>query len=141
MQRLKPGVDIVLDILKAVEVAQPNSEFVKSILHQYIERGGLSKKQLQGLFGKAQKVNSIPAAKLATLEAIILKKHTRNKSPLPESKPLFEKDLMIGELIQNILAKYPNHKRVLFLRSKYENNETITTAEKEEIQKFSKLLK
>jgi 3-hydroxyacyl-CoA dehydrogenase len=141
MQRLKPGVDIVLDILKAVAEAQPHSEFVKSILHQYIERGGLSKKQLQGLYGKAQKVDSISTAKLATLEAIILKKHTRNKSPLPEPKPLFQKDATTGQLIQDILAKYPNHKRVLFLRSKYENNEPITLLEKEELQKFSKLLK
>jgi hypothetical protein len=71
MQRLKPDVDIVLDILKAVLEAQPLSSFTQSLLHQYQERGGLSKKQLQGLYGKAEKVKSIPAGKLATLEAII----------------------------------------------------------------------
>ena len=79
MQRLKPDVDIVLDILKAVLDAQPLSSFTQSLLHQYQERGGLSKKQLQGLYGKASKINSIPPNKLATLEAIILKKHTKEK--------------------------------------------------------------
>jgi hypothetical protein len=48
MQRLKPDVDIVLDILKAVLEAQPLSSFTQSLLHQYVERGGLSKKQLEG---------------------------------------------------------------------------------------------
>ena len=81
MNRLKPDVDIVLDILKAVLEAQPLSSFTQSLLHQYQERGGLSKKQLQGLYGKAQKVKSIPAGKLATLEAIILKRPTKDKSP------------------------------------------------------------
>ena len=79
MQRLKPGVDIVLDVLKAVAEAQPHSEFAQSILRQYQERGGLSKKQLEGLYGKAQKIKSIPPGKLATLEAIILKKHTKSR--------------------------------------------------------------
>ena len=74
MNRLKPEVDIVLDILKAVNIAQPESSFIQSLLHQYQERGGLSKKQLQGLYAKAQKFSSIPENKLATLEAIILKK-------------------------------------------------------------------
>jgi hypothetical protein len=61
MNRLKPDVDIVLDILKAVLEAQPLSSFTQSLLHQYQERGGLSKKQLQGLYGKAQKIKTIPA--------------------------------------------------------------------------------
>ena len=141
MQRLKPGVDIVLEILKAVAEAQPHSGFAQSILQQYIERGGLSKKQLEGLYGKAQKVSSIPAAKLATLEAIILRKHTRTKSELPPPKPLYEKDLSAGELIEAILAKFPLHKRVLFLKSKFDNNQQLTSLEKDELVKFSKLLK
>ncbi len=40
---------------------------------------------------------------------------------------MFEKDKIAGELIDAILAKYPHHKRVVFLKSKYENNETISS--------------
>lgn len=141
MNRLKPDVDIVLDILKAVLEAQPLSSFTQSLLHQYQERGGLSKKQLQGLFSKAQKVKSIPAGKLATLEAIILKRPTKDKSPLPESVPLYEKDEETGRMIEAILEKYPQHKRVLFYKTKYDNNEMLPANELTELQKFYKLLK
>lgn len=141
MNRLKPGLDVVLDILEAVAKAYPANTFAQSILRQYQERGGLSKKQLQGLYGKAQKLESVSPAKLATLEAIILKKSEKTKSELPAVSPLYEKDEATGELIQSILAKYPQHKRVLFLRSKYDNNEPLTAAEYSELQKFSRLLK
>lgn len=140
MNRLKPDVDIVLDILKAVLEAQPLSSFTQSLLHQYQERGGLSKKQLQGLFSKAQKVKNIPASKLATLEAIILKRPTKDKSPLPESVPLYVKDEETGRMIQAILEKYPQHKRVLFYKTKYDNNEMLPANELTELQKFFKLL-
>jgi DNA repair protein RadC len=141
MQRLKPDVDIVLDILKAVAEAQPLSSFAQSILHQYQERGGLSKKQLEGLYNKASKVKTILPGKLATLEAIILKKPNRYKSALPAAEPLYKKDEAAGQLIESILAKYPQHKRVLFLKSKHENNEVLTAADLAELQKFGKLLK
>ena len=140
MQRLKPDVDVVLDILKAVLEAQPLSSFTQSLLHQYQERGGLSKKQLQGLYSKAQKVKTIPPPKLATLEAIILQKHTKEKSALPATVPFYEKDENTGKMIKAILEKYPQHKRVLFLKSKYDNNEPLSVVEMDELQKFSRLL-
>jgi len=141
MQRLKPGVDIVLDILKAVAEAQPHSEFAQSILRQYQERGGLSKKQLQGPYGKAQKLQSIPPGKLATLEAIILKKHTKERSGIPATSPLYQKDSTTGQLIDSILKQFPSHKRVLYLKSKYDNNEVLSSVELSELNRFSKLLK
>ncbi len=141
MQRLKPGVDIVLDILKAVAEAQPQSEFAQSILRQYQERGGLSKKQLEGLYGKAQKIKSIPPGKLATLEAIILKKHTKSRSELPAVTPLYQKDTATGELIESILKQFPSHKRVLYLKSKYDNNEVLSPTEISELKKFAAILK
>ena len=140
MNRIRPDVDIVLDLLKAVSMAQPQSAFVQSLLLQYQERGGLSKKQLQGLYGKAQKINSIPLHKLATLEAIILKKPNRYKSGLPETTPLYEKDEATGKMIDVILAKYPQHKMVLFLKSKYDNNETLSAAELAELKRLGKML-
>ena len=141
MQRLKPDVDIILDILKAVLVAQPLSSFTQSLLHQYQERGGLSKKQLEGLYGKASKIKAIPAGKLATLEAIILKRPTREKSALPATGPMYKKDEAAGQQIEAILAKYPQHKRVLFLKVKYDNNEVLSPADIAELQKFGKLIK
>ena len=141
MNRINPDVDIVKDILEAVLKAQPLSSFTQSLSQQYTERGGLSKKQLQGLYGKAQKVTSIPAGKLATLEAIILKRPTKDKSPLPSSEPLYLKDEETGRMIEAILEKYPQHKRVLFYKSKYDNNEVLPATEMAELQKFYKLLK
>lgn len=141
MSRIRPDVDIVMDILKAVLEAQPLSSFTQSLLLQYQERGGLSKKQLQGLYGKASKISSIPSGKLATLEAIILKRPTREKSVLPELKPLYSKDEVAGEQIKIILEKYPLHKRVLFFKSKYDNNEPLLATDKAELQRFFKLLK
>lgn len=141
MQRLKPDVDIVLDVLQAVLQAQPDSTFVQSLLHQYQERGGLSKKQLQGLYGKAQRIPTIPVNKLATLEAIILRKHTKERSVLPAATPLYNKDEGTGKMITAVLDKYPQHRRVLFLKSKYDNNEVLSTAEIAELEKFTKMLK
>lgn len=140
MQRLKPDVDIVLDVLKAVLAAHPDSSFTQSLHHQYQERGGLSKKQLMGLHSKASRISSIPEKKLATLEAIIKRKNSRERSELPAGKPLYEKDEEAGKLITALLEKFPQHKQVLFLQLKYENNEVLTAAEVAELKKFSKLL-
>jgi len=141
MRRIRPDVDIVMDILKAVLEAQPLSSFTQSLLHQYQERGGLSKKQLEGLYGKASKISSIPVGKLATLEAIILKKNSKQRSELPATAPLYTRDEETGRVIANILAKYPEHKRVLYFRSKYDNNEPLQPAELTELKRFEKLLK
>jgi hypothetical protein len=141
MIRKKIDVDIIKDVLEALLEAQPHSTFVQSLYRQYQERGGLSKKQLEGLYNKSQKVNTIPANKLATLEAVILKRPTRYKSAPPPPKPMYEKDERIGKMMEDILAKYPQHKRVLFLKSKYDNNETLTSAEVLEVERFTKVLK
>lgn len=140
MNRLKPDVDVVKDILNAVLSVQPQSAFVRSLLQQYEERGGLSKKQLQGLYDKAVKLQTVPANKLATLEAMILKKPTKYRSRLPENKPMYSKDEKAGKMIESILARHPQHKRVLFLKSRYDNNEPLSSAEMSELEKFSKLL-
>jgi len=140
MQRKKPEVDIIKDVLKASREAYPNSSFVQSLSLQYEERGGLSKKQLEGLYKKAEKIRSMPPNWLATLEAEILKRPTRFKSTPPLPKPLYEKDEKTGIIIDSILKKYPQHKRVLFFQSKYQNNESLSGAEIAELEKFQKLL-
>jgi hypothetical protein len=133
-------VDIVNGVLEECIMAYPVSSFVISLYKQYQQRGSLSKKQLQGLLSKASKIENIQQSKLATLEAIIKKMPTRNKSELPENKPMFEKDETVGETITAILTKYPQHKRVLFLKSKYENNEILSAIEIAELKKFHQLI-
>ena len=134
-------VDIVRDVLELTEAAFPASTFVKSLHQQYLNHGGLSKKQLEGLYQIAQKVSTIPAGKLSTLEAIIMKKPTRYKSEKPAPAPLYKKDEELGRKIAAILEKYPQHKRVLFLKTKYDNNEIFTSTETTDVEKFYKMLR
>ena len=142
MYKPKPGIDIIAKILDALYAHNPDALFVMSLMHQYEERGSLSKKQLEGLLSKAQKVEGIPQNWLGTLEAIILKMPTRYKSTETiAASPIYQKDEVAGQLINEILAKYPQHKRVLFLKAKYNNNEPLSIEETGELKKFYKVLK
>lgn len=129
-----------MDILKEMVQVHPQSEFVNSLYQQYCNRGGLSKKQLEGLHSKAVKTGSISQGKLATLEAIIKKKPTRERAAASKQTAAPLKEEALGKILSAILAKYPLHKRILFLQSKYDNNEKISVAEADEIKKFSRLL-
>ncbi len=120
--------------------AYPDSGFINSLYQQYCNRGGLSKKQLEGLHSKASKTESISQSRLATLEAIIKKKPTRERAAATISAPLPAKNDETGKILAAILANYPQHKRLLFLQSKYDNNENISALEIAEIEKFKKLL-
>ena len=141
MNQPKDRLDIINEVLEECILAYPLSSFIISLYKQYLQRGSLSKKQLQGLYGKASKIEHLPPGKLATIEAIIKRMPTRFKSELPEIKPLFEKDEETGKMISEILAKYPLHKRVLFLKAKYDNNEVFTAADTTELKRFKALLK
>jgi hypothetical protein len=141
MQKKSSDIDIVNEVLEECILFYPVSSFIISLYQQYQKRGSLSKKQLQGLHSKASKIEKLQGAKLATLEALIKKMPTRFKSELPETKPMFEKNNVAGELIDAILSKYPQHKRVLFFKSKYDNNEVITLQEIDELKKFKQVLK
>lgn len=141
MQKKNSDIDIVNEVLEECILFYPVSSFIISLYQQYQKRGSLSKKQLQGLHSKAGKIEKLQGAKLATLEALIKKMPTRFKSELPETKPMFEKNNVAGELIDAILSKYPQHKRVLFFKSKYDNNEVITLQEIDELKKFKQVLK
>ena len=129
MQNKNSDIDIVNEVLEECILFYPVSSFIISLYQQYQKRGSLSKKQLQGLHSKASKIEKLQGAKLATLEALIKKMPNKFKSELPEIKPMFEKNNLAGELIDTILSKYPQHKRVIFLKSKFDNNEVITPQE------------
>ena len=141
MKSKKPVIDIVNDLLEDCILAYPVSSFIISLYKQYQQRGSLSKKQLQGLHSKASKIENVSISKLGTLEAIIKRMPTRYKSELPPPAPLFEKDKNAGILIEEILIKYPHHKRVLYLKLKYDNNELLSAIEMSELKKFKQLIK
>lgn len=140
MQHINPDIDIVAYIIEAVLKAKPDDNFCKSIQIQYIERGGLSKKQLEGLQGKAQRIEGIHPGKLATLEAIIKKKHVTQRSTVTIANFVEEKDIVAEKMMVDILEKYPQHKRVLLFKSKFKKDGKLIMAEKEELVKFHKLL-
>lgn len=141
MTPIKGKIDIVNMVLEDCITAYPVSSFIISLYKQYMQRGSLSKKQLEGLYSKAAKIEGFSHSKLGTLEAIIKKMPTRYKSEIPEQKLLPEKNTVAEELIHLILSKYPNHKRVVFLKNKLDNNDIINTADVEELKKFKTLLK
>ncbi|MEO8820717.1 MAG: hypothetical protein ABI267_06725 [Ginsengibacter sp.] len=141
MQQNKPKLDIINMLLEDCIMAFPISSFVISIYQQYQRRGWLSKKQLQGLYDKASKINGVLPGRLAALESIIKKMPTRERSELPENTPMFVKDEAAGKLIEGILRKYPQHKRVLFLKVKYDNDEVLSPSDVSELKKFSQHLK
>ena len=96
---------------------------------------------MQGLHSKASGIEDLSPGKLATLEALINKMPNRFKSEKPEITPMFEKNEVAGKMMEEILVRYPQHKRVLFLKSKYENNEMISNVEVDELKKFRQLIK
>jgi hypothetical protein len=140
MHRKKPDVDVINDVLLMAIDAYPGNEFLTSLHRQYQDLGGLSRKQLQGLHQKAMKAGNIPAAKLATIEAEILKKPIRFRSELPAAKPLYNKNETVGRMISGVLDKFPEHKKVLFLKLKYDNNEILTPMEITELERFHRVL-
>lgn len=141
MQPHKPKLDIINMLLEDCILAFPVSTFVISIYQQYQRRGWLSKKQLQGLYDKSSKIKGVLPGRLAALESIIKKMPTRQKSELPENAPMFVKDEEAGKLIDEILGKFPQHKRVLFLKAKYDHNEILSPADVGELKKFKQRLK
>ena len=133
-------INIILSILETLKKENPDNAFIISLHQQFCNRGGLSKKQLEGLHAKSVKSANISSAKLATLEAIIKKKPTRYKSELIKKLPETEKDTTIENAVSAILKKFPQHKMALFLQSKINHNDLLTEAEKSEVNRLSKLL-
>ncbi len=139
-QRINPNNDIVAYVLEAVLKARPEDAFCKSIQLQYMERGGLSKKQLEGLLGKALRIPGIHPGRLATLEAIIKKKHVTQRSEVTITKIEEEKDTASENMIAAILEKYPQHKMVLVFKSLFEKDGKLSALEKTALERFYKIL-
>jgi hypothetical protein len=133
-------MDILLSILEQMKAEHPGSDFISSLHQQYCVRGGLSKKQLEGLYAKAVKAGTLPQNKLATLDAIIKKKPTRERAAASVKQIEYKKDESSLALLTAILEKYPAHKRVVFLKSKIDKDGQLTGLEKDEVLRFGKLL-
>ena len=130
---------MVNEVLEECILAYPVSSFIISLYKQYLERGSLSRKQLQGLYGKASLIKELPPGKLAAIELIIKKMPSRHKAELPEATAPLQKEEGIGQMISEILNKYPNHKRVLFLKAKYDNNELLSATDLADLKKFREI--
>lgn len=132
---------MVRSILETCLVVYPKSVFLQSLHEQYLQRGSLSKKQLQGLHAKAALVGNVSNAHLATLEAIILKKNSYHRSkPGVETSNTHSAPDTTEQRLADILQLYPQHKRIVFLQAKWKNNEAISPSEKTEIERLHKLL-
>lgn len=140
-QGLKTGVDVIKDVLEAANAHYKASPFLQSLQQQYEASGFLTKKQLEGLAAKAQKIATLPAGKLATLQAIIQKMPNRYKSDIPAAVvPVFEKNIPIKVAIAAILNKYPQHRQVLLLKAKYDTNTPLSKTETADLERFYKHL-
>lgn len=139
MNHHQPEIDIIKDILEAMLKAKPESPFISSLYKQYCERGGLSRKQLEGLHAKAIRVKEIKANKLATLQAIILRKPVRYKSEVSKITITNKQD-SYHLIVKAILEKYPEHIAVLLLSHKLDKGIELSVVEKESIKRFEKLL-
>ena len=133
-------INIILSILETLKENKPDSAFISSLHQQFCNRGGLSKKQLEGLYAKAVQSKIISSAKLATLEAIIKKKPTRYKSEKIKTIAVVQKDESILKTLESILDKFPQHKMALFLQSKFKHNDPLSETEIAEIKRLGKVL-
>ena len=137
-------IDVIDKLLSLCYAHNKDALFIMSLMHQYEERGSLSKKQLQGLILKAQKIKEIPAHQIAAVEAIVLKMPTRDKTPVQKTPPaMSEAEAQISaSLVQaeQILAVYPSHKQALLLKYKLSSKQPLTPQEQADLTKFVKIL-
>lgn len=137
-------IDVIEKLLALCYEHNKDALFIMSLMHQYEERGSLSKKQLQGLLLKAQKIKEIPAHQIAAVEAIVLKMPTRDKTPVQKTTPAIseaEAHIVAARAqTEQVLALYPSHKQVLLLRSKLMSHQSLTTQEQADLTKFVKIL-
>jgi hypothetical protein len=134
------NLDFVEKILTACYNSNKDDLFVMSLMHQYEDRGFLTKGQLQGLFYKAEKLEDLPAGLLATLQATITKLPTREKKNTPIVLNEVKKDEVTENMLSDILAKYPQHKAVIGLQNNFNKYDKLTSTEKLELNKIYKLL-
>lgn len=137
-------IDVIEKLLSLCYAYNKDALFIMSLMHQYEERGSLSKKQLEGLLLKAKKIKEIPAQQIAAVEAIVLKMPTRDKTPVQKNKTgpdSFATSIHLSlAKTEAILERYPAHKQVQLYQLKLLNHQVLTPQEQTELDKFSRLL-
>jgi hypothetical protein len=117
-----------------------DNSFIKNMFDFYKTRGGLSKKQLDALLKTVNGINAVPPFSPATLEAIIKKKASKSRSPLPPATPLYKEDAETRAKLDYILSISPAHKGALLYINKLNLHEPLTQADKNTIHKFYVLI-
>ena len=120
---------------------QKDNSYIRNIYEFYQNNGGLSGKQIQVLLNEIEKIEVKPPFNPATLEAIIKKKAIKYRSKLPPVTPMYTEDSESKDKLQQILAIAPQHKAAIAYMNKVNLNQALTQIEKEDINKFLKLLK
>ncbi|HTF31820.1 MAG TPA: hypothetical protein VK625_23345 [Flavitalea sp.] len=120
---------------------QKDNSYIRNIYEFYQNNGGLSGKQIQVLLNEIEKIEVKPPFNPATLEAIIKKKAVKYRSKLPPVTPMYTEDSESKDKLQQILAIAPQHKAAIAYMNKVNLNQALTPVEKEDINKFLKLLK
>ena len=118
-----------------------DNTFIRNMFEFYKTRGGLSKKQLEALLRTINGIAAVPPFSTATLEAIIKKKASKSKSPLPPVTPLYKEDADTREKLDYILSVSPAHKGALLYMNKMRLHELLSPADKDAINKFYLLIK
>lgn len=137
---IKKGPDVIDKVLAACYEHNKNALFTMSLMHQYEERGWLTRKQLEGLHNKASKISDINPGLLATLQATINKMPVRDKTPITETKKEDNLILEFDNQINEILEKYPQHKAILNFKLKRDSKIELNSNEKTELNKLYRLL-
>ena len=121
--------------------AKADNTFIRNMYEFYKTRGGLSIKQMQALLKTIDYIKIKPPFNPATIEAIIKKKAVKTKAaPPPPPTPLYNEDEDSKDKLEKILAIAPAHKAALLYKNKVSLHQTLTSAEKENINKFLRLL-
>jgi len=113
---------------------------IRNMYEFYKTRGGLSIKQMQALLKTIDYIGIKPPFNPATIEAIIKKKAVKTKSAPPAPTPLYEVDVVSKEKLEKILAIAPAHKTALLYMNKISLHQSLSSSEKEDIDKFLNLL-
>lgn len=95
---------------------------------------------MQALLNTIDYIKKVPPFNPATIEAIIKKKAVKTKSAPPAPKPLYDEDSVSTAKLEKILNIAPAHKTALLYMNKIKLHQPLSTAEKDNIEKFLALL-
>lgn len=133
-------VDVILKVLELMKERYPEQKFLQDQYQFYCTKGGLGKKQMESLLQKCIDTADFPTNYIATLEAMLLKKTTKDRSkPTLKVEPAVVNE-KLNDAVNSILEKYPQHKMVLLVAGKLKINATISANEESEIYRLQKVL-